>query len=203
MPSASEIVSRVRISNVWRALGGGSLRQCRGCAFWRPKADSWSVAVDDAKGTWYDHRDDCGGGVLDLVQHVLHCTRQEALKWLADLAGVTLDNRPPTPADRARWAHASREAEVLTAWRREQIALLRAWRNHFWDASQDAQRWLRMHATEPADLDNPLTVAALRSVSAGERIGDALNDALDGIGELTPDAMRELRSRLSGVKVAA
>ena len=201
--TASSLVSRVQISAVWVALGGGLLRQCRGCAFWRPKADGWSVALDDSKGTWFDHRDGCGGGVLDLVQHVLHCTRAEALRWLADLAGVTLDNRPPTAADRLRWSRAQREAEELTVWRREQIDLLRAWRNHFWDASQAAQRWLQAHVTEPADLDNPLTVAALRSASDGERIGDALNDALDNIGELAPDAMRELRSRLSGVKVAA
>jgi hypothetical protein len=199
--SASEIVSSVRISEVWRALGGGSLRKCRGCAFWRPKADSWSVAIDDSKGTWFDHRDSTGGGILDLIQHVLHCTRQDALKWLADFTGLKLDNRPLTPQDRTRIEHAKHEAEDLTLWRRVALLTLRSWRNYFWDAARNAEKWLRTHATGPDDLDDPKAAAALRCVSQGERLGDTLNDAVNDLSSLHPEAVRKLRVGVSGLEV--
>ena len=46
--TAAEIASGVRISDVWRALGGGELRG-RGQAFWRG-GDGLSVAQSDTKG---------------------------------------------------------------------------------------------------------------------------------------------------------
>jgi hypothetical protein len=75
-------------------LGGGELRSGRGRAWWR-NGDGWSVSVDAQRGMCYDHRDGIGGGVLDLVMHVQGGTRGDALRAVADMAGVTLDDGSP------------------------------------------------------------------------------------------------------------
>jgi hypothetical protein len=108
--SATDVLAGVRITAVWRALGGGELRHGRGKAFWRD-GDGWNVSLSDAKGAWFDHRDGIGGGVLDLVAHVRGGARQDALRWCADLAGVPLDAKPLSAADKHLWAVRCREAE--------------------------------------------------------------------------------------------
>jgi hypothetical protein len=52
------------------------------------------VSIDDRRDVWYDYRDGVGGGVLDLVVHVQGGTRRNALRWLANLTGATLDGGP-------------------------------------------------------------------------------------------------------------
>jgi hypothetical protein len=71
----------IPLLKVWSALGGGELRGKRGKAFWR-RGDGYSIALDAAKGTWFDHRDARGGGVLALVETALGCDRRTALQWL-------------------------------------------------------------------------------------------------------------------------
>jgi hypothetical protein len=93
MSGVAEIVSRIRISDVWQALGGAELRHGRGPAFWRG-GDGFNVALNDSKGAWFDHASGEGGGVLDLVQKVRGTTKADALRWLADLTGVAFDERP-------------------------------------------------------------------------------------------------------------
>lgn len=94
--TAAEIVERLRISEVFRSLGG-EVRGHRGRAFWR-NGDGWNVALDDAKGTWFDHRDSVGGGLLDLVMLVRGTDRRAAIDWLAELAGAELDKPKPCSA---------------------------------------------------------------------------------------------------------
>ena len=72
----------VRILEVWRALGGTELRRGRAPAFWRSGDNPQAIAVHAEKGCWYDYRDNVGGGVLRLVQHVRSCDQPEALRWL-------------------------------------------------------------------------------------------------------------------------
>ncbi len=125
--TAGDILSRVRISAVWAALGGGELRHGRGRAFWREGADGWSISLDDARGVWFDHRDGAGGGILDLIALSRAGTRADALRWCADLAGVPMEDTPLSAADRARWAAERRAAErhlpAALLWRRAAIAL--------------------------------------------------------------------------------
>ncbi len=118
MTTADDIVSRVTISAVWRALGGGELRHGRGRAFWRPKAAGLNVSVNDARGVWHDFKTDEGGGVLALIQRVCGGTRQDALWWLAERFGLPLEDRPLTPAARQRYARAAELAPALarSAW---------------------------------------------------------------------------------------
>ena len=108
MGDARQICGAVAITAVWRALGGGELRRGRGRAFWRD-GDGLNISLSDTKGTWYDHRDGIGGGVLDLVLHVRGGNRQGALRWLADSFGLPLEDRPLTPAERRQY---SRDAKL-------------------------------------------------------------------------------------------
>src|SRR2546421_4327845 len=41
-----------------------------------------SLSIDLAKGTWWDHEDNRGGGVLDLVMLGISGSKGEALQWL-------------------------------------------------------------------------------------------------------------------------
>ncbi len=124
--TAADILSRVRISQVWRALSGGKLRHGRGRAWWR-EGDGYNVSLNDAKGTWYDHAAGEGGGVLALVQCVRGGSRADALRWCADLAGVPMEDTPLSAADRARWAAERRAIErdlpAARHWRRGAVLL--------------------------------------------------------------------------------
>jgi hypothetical protein len=88
---------------------------------WRETKDR-NVSLSDAKGTWFDHVEAQGGGVLDFICRVRSGDRQDALKWLADLAGVQIENKPLSPEDRERWARERRELEqnlpAARFWRR-------------------------------------------------------------------------------------
>jgi hypothetical protein len=110
--TAREIISRIRISKVWAALGGGPLRNGRGAAFWRDSRD-FNVSVSDEKGGWHDFVSGDGGGVLDLIQHVRGGSRADALKFVAELAGLTLDSRPLTRQEKCTHAEHLRQAGNL------------------------------------------------------------------------------------------
>jgi 5S rRNA maturation endonuclease (ribonuclease M5) len=43
-----------------------------------------SFAVDLAKGTWFDHEDQTGGGVLDLLKAYRGLSKREAVQWMQD-----------------------------------------------------------------------------------------------------------------------
>jgi hypothetical protein len=87
------------ITTIWPELGGGRLRRTRGKAFWRG-GDGHSIALDPAKGVWYDHRDGRGGGVLELVMVALQCDQRSALQWLESNCG--LESRRALSAEERR-----------------------------------------------------------------------------------------------------
>jgi hypothetical protein len=113
----AEVLSRApRISEIAHALTGVQPRRSGpGCfrmpAVWRG-GDGLNVALDDERGIWHDFTSDEGGGVLDLVARVRGGSRQDALKWLADFAGIPLQDSPLSPADRARFAEERKQAEA-------------------------------------------------------------------------------------------
>jgi hypothetical protein len=110
--TALEIINRIRISTVWAALGGGPLRHGRGRAFWRD-GDGYNVRLSDLKGVWYDFVSAAGGGVLDLIHHVRGGSRTDALKFVAELAGLTLDSRPLSRQEKRTHAEHVRQAANL------------------------------------------------------------------------------------------
>ena len=103
-----DIIAATTISEVFVALGGDRPERGRARAFWRTGADNPNaVGLDDRKGCWFDYRDQTGGGVLDLIQHVRGCDRGPALRWLADFVGSPLDDRPMTLTQRRNYARAA------------------------------------------------------------------------------------------------
>ena len=90
-------------------------------------------------GIWRCFR--CGrrGGVLDLVQAALGCNRADAVDWLADHLGVSLDDRQPlTREEKRRYAQrrsrAKSKARNLTEWRRDTLRRLRSERNPLYES---------------------------------------------------------------------
>jgi hypothetical protein len=127
----NEVLASIKISQVYRALGGPELRRSghdryRGQAWWR-NGDGLSISLDDTRGLWHDHRDGEGGGVLALVQRIRGGSRQDALHFVADVAGVPLDDKELSPKDKARWATERREIErhlpTARLWLRSAMAL--------------------------------------------------------------------------------
>ena len=99
---------------------------------------------DDDRGVWYDHAHGKGGGILDLIQTVLGCDRRgDAVRWLADHLGVSLDNdRPLTREEKRRYAQrrgrAESQAQNLTEWRRDTLRRLRGERNLLYESENMA-----------------------------------------------------------------
>lgn len=112
--NAGEICALRPISEVWQALGGDPPRHGRARAFFRDGDNLQAVSLNDGKGAWFCHRDQTGGGVLSLVQQVRGGSRAAALRWLADLNGVTLEDRPATAAERREFARVRARAGADT-----------------------------------------------------------------------------------------
>ena len=121
----------IPILDAWHAAGGGPLRGNRGRAFWRD-GDGYNVALNLTKNTWYDFRDNVGGGVLRLVEVALHCDKRDALSFLEAYCG--LDPRRPltqrercsrevAPALAQRLADFARGVEIVT---KQQLAVVGA-----------------------------------------------------------------------------
>ncbi|MFN0171528.1 MAG: hypothetical protein ACKV22_34355 [Bryobacteraceae bacterium] len=144
---ACDVVSRVAISGVCQTLGL-HVRHSRTIAKWR-EGTHYSVSLDDSKGAWFDHVTSDSGGVLDLIQRVRGGDRREALVWLADFAGVSLDERPMTPTERQEWARrralAEREAAAVEAWREEVFLALRCQRDEHQHLYHAGLQWILQH----------------------------------------------------------
>lgn len=146
--TAAEIVAARPISEIWVALGGETPKRGRAKAFYRSGNNTQAVSLSDEKGCWYDHRDNIGGGVLDLVQHVLGGDRRSALRWLADLNGMPLHDRPLTLAERRQYARARQEAQELIAWKEQLVEALKKARRRWWGIYRGARQYLREHGLE-------------------------------------------------------
>ena len=149
---ANEIIERVRISNVAEALGVKLDRtRRRGVATWR-KGRNFSVSFDDAKNVWHDFVTGEGGGVLAFVERVRGSDRKAALQWLADFAGVPLQemNEAEQRDYHRRRAVAECEAHRLTAWRDGLVGALRERRNLYLRAYHRARKYIQTRG-----LDSP------------------------------------------------
>jgi len=140
--TARDLLDRASITDVWRALGGGELRLGRGRAWWRD-GDSYSVSLNQDKNVFFDFVAGKGGGILDLVRTVNGCDRRDALRWLADDRGVSLDNdRPLTREEKRRYvqrrSHVESKARNLTKWRRDILRRLRGDRNRLYESENSA-----------------------------------------------------------------
>jgi hypothetical protein len=67
----TDIIGAVSITDVFIGLGGDPPRKGHARAFWRDGDNPQAVALNDARGCWYGHRDHIGG--------VLGCTTRRIL----------------------------------------------------------------------------------------------------------------------------
>jgi hypothetical protein len=122
----------VKISEVYYALTGKQPRRVgsdawRGAALWRG-GDGLNVSLNDTRNVWHDFTANEGGGVVDLIVRIRGCSRQDALRWLADFTGIPLDDQPLPPEQRQQWADERRRIErylpEATLWRRAMVKLV-------------------------------------------------------------------------------
>ena len=175
--TASDMLSRVRISEVWQALGGDPPKFSRAPAFWRKTRDR-NVRLDDDKGAWYDFRDREGSGVLGLIQHVRGGSRKEALEWLAAFLCIPLEDRPLTEAQKRQYARqraaAEREAGELIAWRDGLVRALQGYRDSVLQAYHRARCYIGEHG-----LESPMGDLAADVADTYEGRYQELDDKLD------------------------
>ena len=136
--TARELIGRASITEVWLQLGGPELRHNRGPAFWRD-GDGLNVSIDEGRGVFFDHARNEGGGILDFVQAVHGCSRQDALRWVANFYAMPLDDgKPVLTAERRSYAErhgrAKQQAEELADWREVYLHSLTQRRSDFWDS---------------------------------------------------------------------
>jgi hypothetical protein len=186
--TASQVITCARISRVWLWLGGSALKGRRGQAFWR-EGDGWNVALDDERGCWYDHARSEGGGVLDLIQRVLGCSRQQALEWLAEHVGVSLDHKGSTQPEHARWQERRRGTEIdaraVTRWRRAALWSLVRLRNAYWRAERVASQCARTILANPR-LESESFWEQIWELTLSDRQGDEINAAISVLEAATP-----------------
>jgi hypothetical protein len=176
--SASALVSRVRISEVFQSLTGVEPRRsgtgiARAPAVYRG-GDGLSVSMDDSRGVWHDFKTDEGGGVLDLIVRVRGGTRRDALRWLADYVRTPLTEGSLSPAERQRWAEhrreQARELPQARHWRRTAVALgeelLGALKIAFFDPSNT----LRVTSSDLRDITR--TLERLRRLNGAELVAE-------------------------------
>lgn len=171
--TAADVASSVRISEIYTALTGKEPRRTgpdkyRGAAVWRGGDNPQSVALDDSRNTWYDFPTGEGGGVLDLVVRIRGGSRQDALRWTADFAGIPMDDRKPAPADRAEW---TKNQQAL----RRDLAQARNWKRAIVRLTDELLDRLKAALVDPA-LPRPRT----GEIFNVERLLSRLR-ALDGI----------------------
>src|SRR5207247_569616 len=92
-------------------------------ASWRG-GDGLNVSLDDSRGVWHDFAANEGGGVLDLIVRVRSCSRVDALRWVADLVGVPVDDSPLSLQQRQAWAADRRDVPAARLWRRAAVCML-------------------------------------------------------------------------------
>lgn len=186
--ATSQIITCVRVSRVWCWLGGPALRGRRGQAFWRD-GDGWNVVLDDERRCWYDHARSEGGGVLDLVQRVLGCGRQEALEWLAERVGMRLERKVSTSEERAQWHERRRSAEIgaqaVTRWRRAALWSFVRLRNAYWRAERIASQCARTILANPR-LESEFLWEQIWALALSDKQGVEINGAITALEAATP-----------------
>jgi hypothetical protein len=172
--TVADIISARPLSQVWDALGGSPPKRGRARAFFRDGDNPFAVSLNDEKGVWFDHRDNIGGGVLDLIQRIRGCDRRAALRWLAELNGITLDDHPLTDTERREYARQRAEASELVAWKGQLVDALKRERERWWGIYHAALRYIVDNG-----LEAPLGDAAATLYEIAEERIEILNSQVD------------------------
>ena len=178
--AVAEIIGGRPISGVWVALGGDAPKRGRARAFFRDGDNNSAVALSDAKGCWIDYVSGARGGVLSLIQHVLGCDRGSALRWLADLNEIRLDEHPWTEAERREYRRQRAEASELAAWKERLVDALKRERERWWRIYHGALRYVLDRG-----LDAPLGAVAADLNQLAEEHIEVLNLQVDTLKTAT------------------
>ena len=192
--SLADLISSIQITEVWVALGGGALRHGRGRAFWRD-GDGFNIALSETKQVWHDHRDNRGGGVLDLIQLVLDCGRYQAVQWLSEYAGIPLHKPGPQRVPDRRRERSELQAAAFVEWRDRRFLQLREKRNYHLGLYHSALQKLVTHG-----LNHPLANAWADGCEINERKYQRLDVEIANFQGLSTDEQVQLfRSRHGAV----
>ena len=203
--TGTEVLDRAiaDFGSIVRALGfrpkkGSSRAACIICG----ATNQTTFSFHPDRGTWHCFRCGRGRGVLDLVEAVLGCSRQDAFVWLANLFGVLLSAQRFTPRERRAYRdthpRAKREAERLIEWHDRVLRALRTKRNRCWDLERRISRWACRANNDPKLADSPLwdyVWAHARDDQEGDRL-DALMQELEAA---SGRELIELRRAFEGV----
>lgn len=199
MANTVDILSRVRISEIYSALAGVKPKhdrsgECHGPAVWRG-GDGLHVSMRDDRGVWHDFVTNEGGGVLDLVVRIRGGSNRDALKWVAQFAGIDLGDRKLPAEDLQKWkeekARVERYLPVAQLWRRAMVALADETLTHLKSTLFDPSRPF----AEPGEIYSiEQLLAHLQKIEGAELIAefDWWKRTLPGITEAL---VREARRR--------
>ena len=68
--------------------------------------------VGQRAGRWYDHEQEVGGGLVELVRRERHCETREAFAWLRSM-GIGDDQRTPRYTVTGRWVYRDRAGQPV------------------------------------------------------------------------------------------
>jgi len=150
--SACDVLDRVSMADILTALNVKS--RTRGNRTICPvhNGNNETLSFNETKGAWYCFSCGEGGGKVALVSKVYGYKPQQALRWIAGIAGIELDQWTSTQAlqHAAAMQQAAAKANRLVEWRNQVIDELREQRDLF----QDLYYWARRigKAEEEAQL---------------------------------------------------
>ncbi len=151
------------------------------------------------RGAFHCFRCDVRGGVLDLVEGVIGCSRSEALRWLAGCLGVTLRGQF-SRTERVRYARsratAAATAEDVADSRERMLTSLREARNDFYRDER------LVSAIAQDEMANPTGLSEdhwdfIWSHALDHQKGDELHELIEEIENGRLEDLIEIRRRLS------
>lgn len=172
----NDIIARVQITRIAEILGVKLDRtRRRAIATWR-EGKNFNISLNDEKNVYHDFVTGEGGGLISFVQLVRGCDKREALQWLADFAGVPLQEM--NEAERCEYNRrrvvAQREAQQLIAWRDGLVEAMRERRNLYFRAYHRARKYI-----QAPGLDSPAGELAADCYDIYERRYQVLDQEID------------------------
>ena len=191
----AELVERTRLSLLVPALGGPPVKRGRCRAWFRGGRNDSSLSIDDARGGWYDFGTGLHGGVLDLIQTALSCSRRDAAVWLANFNGANLSfGRLHNSGQwRQRRQTAETKADDLSQWREGVRRELIRRRNYLWDSEACVSAIARILLTHPV-ADDRWAWDYIWEHALDDQQGDELQHQLEVFESWSPRQLMTIRS---------
>jgi hypothetical protein len=169
----------------------------RAVAKWRG-GKHFSVALDDEKNVFHDKVANQGGGLVAFVQLIRGCDKKTAVQWLADFAGVALQEM--TDDERRGWARrigaVRRNAEALVAWKAETLEELRRHRGRIQKTYHNAVKFVLSHDAEECERRGDVRYEL--ALQIGETYWDRVESMDAQIDRLEATSYAELLRKFGG-----